>query len=214
MFRKAALLEVNGYDTDTVGEDMELVLRFQDNHGKRSTHRIVYDSDAMCFTGVPHNLKRLLHQRDRWQRGLLDCLMKHHNMIANPVFGLLGLLTMIYQLIVELLGPVFWCIYVVLLILEEAISLFSMVFFGYLLFIADTDDYICSCKRYYRRVGKIITKVNHYNIGGYAHADSHHNCKNDWNDYFLLEKACMVKYARKDKSENTRYMLLFEMIKK
>lgn len=25
MFRKAALLEVNGYDTDTVGEDMELV---------------------------------------------------------------------------------------------------------------------------------------------------------------------------------------------
>ena len=133
MFRKAALLEVNGYDTDTVGEDMELVLRLQDNHGKRSTHRIVYDSDAVCFTGVPHNLKRLLHQRDRWQRGLLDCLMKYHNMIANPLFGFLGLLTMIYQLIVELLGPVFWCIYVALLILEEAIPFFSMVFFGYYL---------------------------------------------------------------------------------
>lgn len=133
MFRKAALLEVNGYDTDTIGEDMELVLRLQDNHGKRSTHRIVYDSDAVCFTGVPHNLKRLLHQRDRWQRGLLDYLMKHHNMIANPLFGFLGLLTMIYQLIVELLGPVFWCIYEALLILEEAIPLFPMVFFGYYL---------------------------------------------------------------------------------
>ena len=59
--------------------------------------------------------------------------MKHHNMIANPLFGLLGLLTMIYQLIVELLGPVFWCIYVALLILEEAIPLFSMVFFAYYL---------------------------------------------------------------------------------
>ena len=57
--------------------------------------------------------------------------MKHHNMIANPLFGFLGLLTMIYQLIVELLGPVFWCIYVALLILEEDIPLFSMVFFGY-----------------------------------------------------------------------------------
>lgn len=135
MFRKAALLEVNGCDTDTVGEDedMGLVLRLQDNHGKRLAHRIVYDSDAVCFTGVPHNLKRLLHQRDRWQRGLLDYLMKHHNMIANPLFGLLGLLTMIYQLIVELLGPVFWCIYVALLILEEAIPLFSIVFFGYYL---------------------------------------------------------------------------------
>ena len=133
MFRKAALLEVNGYDTDTVGEDMELVLRLQDNHGKRSAHRTVYDSDAVCFTGVPYNLKRLLHQRDRWQRGLLDCFMKHHNMIANPLFGFLGLLTMIYQLIVGLLGPVFWCIYVALLILEEAIPLCSMVFFGYYL---------------------------------------------------------------------------------
>ena len=30
VFRKSALLEMNGYDTDTVGEDMELVLRLQD----------------------------------------------------------------------------------------------------------------------------------------------------------------------------------------
>ena len=59
--------------------------------------------------------------------------MKYHNMIANPLFGFLGLLTMIYQLIVELLGPVFWCIYEALLILEEAIPLFPMVFFGYYL---------------------------------------------------------------------------------
>ena len=72
---------------------------------------------------------------------------------------------------------------------------YPFVLYGILciLFVADTDDYICSCKRYYRGVGKNITKVNHYNIGGYAHADPHHNCKNDWNDYFLLEKACMVK---------------------
>ena len=59
--------------------------------------------------------------------------MKHHNMIANPLFGFLGLLTMIYQLIVELLGPVFWCIYVSMLIIEKAIPLFSIVFFGYYL---------------------------------------------------------------------------------
>ena len=27
IFRRSALLEINGYDTDTVGDDMELVLR-------------------------------------------------------------------------------------------------------------------------------------------------------------------------------------------
>ena len=96
VFRKSALLEINGYDTDTVGEDMELVLRLQDQGFRQSKNQIVYDPTAVCYTGVPHSLKRLLHQRDRWQRGLMDCLIKHRNMIANPFYGLLGLVTMSY----------------------------------------------------------------------------------------------------------------------
>lgn len=31
MFKKSSLMEVNGYDTDTVGEDMELVLKLQNS---------------------------------------------------------------------------------------------------------------------------------------------------------------------------------------
>ena len=45
----------------------------------------------------------------------MDCLIKHHDLIGNPGYGLLGLLTMIYQLIVELPVPLFWVIYTVLL---------------------------------------------------------------------------------------------------
>ena len=106
VFRKSTLLEMNGYDTDTVGEDMELILRLQDGGYQRSGNQIVYDPTAVCYTRVPHSLKRLLHQRDRWQRGLMDCLIKHRNIIVNPLYGLLGLVTMLYQLVVELLGPV------------------------------------------------------------------------------------------------------------
>ena len=106
VFRKSTLLEMNGYDTDTVGEDMELILRLQDGGYQRSGNHIVYDPTAVCYTRVPHSLKRLLHQRDRWQRGLMDCLIKHRNIIVNPLYGLLGLVTMLYQLVVELLGPV------------------------------------------------------------------------------------------------------------
>ena len=133
VFRKSALLGINGYDIDTVGEDMELVLRLQEQDFQKSKKRIVYEAAAVCYTGVPHSIKRLLHQRDRWQRGLMDCLIKHHNMIANPHYGLLGLVTMCYQLVVELLGPIFWVIYKVLLIEKNMLSFLTVVFVGYVL---------------------------------------------------------------------------------
>lgn len=106
VFRKSVLLQMNGYDTDTVGEDMELVLRLLDGGYQKTGNQIVYDPTAVCYTIVPHSLKRLLHQRDRWQRGLMDCLIKHRNMIANPLYGMLGLATMSYQFVFELLGPI------------------------------------------------------------------------------------------------------------
>ena len=94
---------------------MEIVLRLQKQYLYQSKKQIVYEPNAVCYTRVPHSIKRLLHQRDRWQRGLMDCLIKHHDLIGNPGYGLLGLLTMIYQLIVELPVPLFWVIYTVLL---------------------------------------------------------------------------------------------------
>ena len=105
----------------------------QEKDYQQSEKQIVYDPTAVCYTGVPHSIKRLLHQRDRWQRGLMDCLIKHHNLIANPHYGLLGLVTMCYQLMVELLGPIFWVIYTVLLIEKKMLSFLTVVFVGYVL---------------------------------------------------------------------------------
>ena len=133
VFRKSSLLEMGGYNTDTVGEDMELVLRLQDGGYHKSGNQIVYDPTAVCYTRVPHSLKRLLHQRDRWQRGLMDCLIKHQNMIANPRYGMLGLAAMSYQLVVELLGPIFWGVYACLLMWEKSSPFLSMVFVGYVM---------------------------------------------------------------------------------
>ena len=106
MFRKTALQRVGGYDTDTVGEDMELVLRLQE-HAKENGWKVVYEKNAKCSTYVPRNLYRLCRQRERWQRGLLDCLKKHKGMIGNPKHGLLGTVALPYQVISELLGPIF-----------------------------------------------------------------------------------------------------------
>ena len=133
VFRKRTLLGMNGYDIDTVGEDMELILRLQEQDDRQSKKQIVYDTAAVCYTGVPHSMKRLLHQRDRWQRGLMDCLIKHRNMIANLFYGLLGLMTMTYQFGVELLGPIFWMVYACLLVWKKMFPFFLLAFAGYVL---------------------------------------------------------------------------------
>ena len=134
VFRKSTILEIEGYDNDTVGEDMELILRLQNQCFHQSNKQIIYEPNAICYTRVPHSIKRLLRQRERWQRGLMDCLIKHHDLISNPCYCLLELLTMKYQFIVEFLGPILWVIYIVLLINNNMFSFLTLVFVGYVLF--------------------------------------------------------------------------------
>ena len=63
----------------------------------------------------------------------MDCLIKHRNMIANPFYGLLGLVTLSYQLMVELLGPIFWVIYFGFLLFKNMAPFFWVGFAGYVL---------------------------------------------------------------------------------
>lgn len=127
VFRKETLIDIGGYDTDTVGEDMELVLRIQKSFPK-SNKRIVYETKAICMTKVPHNFKRLLHQRDRWQRGLLDSLIKHRTMILNPSYGFLGIVVLTYQLFFELLGPIFSLLYLTIFWYQDTFP--KIAYFG------------------------------------------------------------------------------------
>ena len=50
VFRKSTLLGMNGYDIDTVGGDMELVLLLQKQGFLQSKKHIVYEPTAGCFT--------------------------------------------------------------------------------------------------------------------------------------------------------------------
>ena len=115
LFHRRRVVDAHGYLTrsehylkDTVGEDMELVVRLTRNlreNGK--PFAIQYAYDANCWTEVPERLKILGRQRDRWQRGLLDILTFHSKIIGNPRYGRTGLLGFPYFLLFEALGPWF-----------------------------------------------------------------------------------------------------------
>jgi cellulose synthase/poly-beta-1,6-N-acetylglucosamine synthase-like glycosyltransferase len=107
LFHRQAVLEAGGYRTDTVGEDMELVVRLR-RRGQEAggPSRVVFVPDPVAWTEVPATLRVLGRQRDRWHRGLADVLIRHRRLWANPGYGAFGLVAVPYFVVVELLGPV------------------------------------------------------------------------------------------------------------
>jgi cellulose synthase/poly-beta-1,6-N-acetylglucosamine synthase-like glycosyltransferase len=106
VFSKAAVLAAGGYHTDTVGEDMELVVRLHRwarEQGK--PYRIVFEPEPVCWTEVPESLSVLHRQRSRWQRGTIQTLWAHRAILAHPHYGLLGMAALPYFALFEMFGP-------------------------------------------------------------------------------------------------------------
>jgi cellulose synthase/poly-beta-1,6-N-acetylglucosamine synthase-like glycosyltransferase len=107
IFDRQAVIKSGGYLKDTVGEDMELVLRLHEYHRKREIpYNIRFIAEPVCWTEVPEDRKTLARQRNRWHRGLADTLFRHKHMMFNPRYGRAGLLAMPFFLFGELLSPV------------------------------------------------------------------------------------------------------------
>ena len=106
LFRRDAVLEVGGFRTSTVGEDMEIIVRLHHHFRKqRKKYRIIFVPDPVCWTEVPENLKTLHRQRNRWQRGTVESLSLHMEMCCNPRYGLAGMFGFPYCFAFEMIGP-------------------------------------------------------------------------------------------------------------
>ena len=107
LFRREPMIAAGGWLHDTVGEDMELVVRLRRLGYERGTASdVVFVPDPTAWTEVPESLGVLGRQRDRWHRGLTDTLWRHRRLIGNPRYGAMGLVVFPYFVIVELLAPI------------------------------------------------------------------------------------------------------------
>jgi cellulose synthase/poly-beta-1,6-N-acetylglucosamine synthase-like glycosyltransferase len=107
LFRRGLVVELGGFATDTVGEDMELVVRMHRHcRERRVPYRITFVADPVAWTECPETLRDLGRQRDRWQRGLMQVLWRHRKMLLNPRYGRVGLLAFPYFFFLEGLGPI------------------------------------------------------------------------------------------------------------
>ena len=134
VFKRKHLINAGGYSTDTVGEDMELVLKLNRKMKKANReYRVVFFPDPVCWTQVPEDMETLSNQRRRWQRGLGQSLLMNKELFFNKEYGLLGLFTYPFYFFVEFLGPVietFGYLAIILTIyLQSGISSVAVLFF-------------------------------------------------------------------------------------
>ena len=104
--RSRLLDEYAGPGKTTVGEDMEIIVRlhrFERERGRRA--KVVHSPVPVCWTEAPSTWTVLGRQRRRWHRGFLEILSYHRRMIGNPAYGRIGLFTLPYFVLFELIGP-------------------------------------------------------------------------------------------------------------
>lgn len=106
LFKKDVVMAAGGYDTHTLGEDMELVVKLHVfcRNNKRN-YSIRYEPNAVCWSQTPGSLRDLRKQRRRWHLGLFQSMMKYRTMFMKPRFGLVGSVSYIYYLLYELFSP-------------------------------------------------------------------------------------------------------------
>lgn len=140
LFRKDVVIEVGGFRSDTVTEDMELVLRL--HHHMREQERpyaIQFLPDPICWTEVPESVGALARQRGRWHRGLIHSLWLHRSLWWGRNAGSLRIIGLPYYWFFEVLGPLVELLGYMLIPIAYFMGFLSPIYFWAFLFLSITS---------------------------------------------------------------------------
>lgn len=107
VFHKETVIDVGGYRRNTIGEDMELIVRLHRALSQaRRPYRIVFAPEPVCWTEAPEKLSVLRSQRIRWQRGLCESLWLNRQLLFSRQGSWVGWASIPFALLYECLNPV------------------------------------------------------------------------------------------------------------
>ncbi len=73
---------------------------------QKRSHKVLFVPQTMCWTQAPSDYTSLLKQRNRWHRGLIETIFYNKSMLFNPKYGIVGLISLPYFLLIEAAGPI------------------------------------------------------------------------------------------------------------
>ena len=171
LLHKESVIAAGGFGTDTVTEDIDVIASLHRTlraEGKR--YRMVFATDPICWTEAPRDLRMLARQRRRWQLGLLQTVVKHHDMILNPRYGALGMLSMPFHAYIEAVGCLVEALGTVLIPFSFLVGAMPLSLFLLLMFLAVGYGTLLSTGsvlmeeatiRRYPRVGHVVTLMGY-----------------------------------------------------
>lgn len=138
IFKRDALLKVNGYRNESVCEDLEIILTLHEHFlNKDIPYHVWTIPDVICWTRVPTNAGKLRKQRMRWMYGALQSLQKHKNLAFNRKSPLIGWFALPHLIFIESFAPIFELLGLVCFVLALVFGLLSIpafLIYGFLIF--------------------------------------------------------------------------------
>ena len=107
VFHKETVVAVDGYRSETVGEDMELIVRLHRRMRLQDLpYKIHFVAEPICWTEAPEDWQTLRNQRRRWQQGLAESLAVNRSLLFHPKSGFVGWLSYPFMGLFEGLSPI------------------------------------------------------------------------------------------------------------
>jgi len=131
IWRRDVLEEVGGYATTFTCEDIELTFRVHERFLRDGRdYRIHCLPDSIGVTESPDTVRKLVSQRERWQRVIDETVFHYRRMWFNPSYKSVGLVGAPFYLLTETLSPAIEMLALGALVAAVALGLFDVWMFA------------------------------------------------------------------------------------
>lgn len=82
IFKRNFIQYMGGF-RNTLGEDIDITLKFQQYLKRRPKKKILFIPEAVCYTECPESWRDLFKQRVRWQKAFIDCIFQYWRFLSK-----------------------------------------------------------------------------------------------------------------------------------
>jgi poly-beta-1,6-N-acetyl-D-glucosamine synthase len=134
IWRRDLLEELGGYARGFTCEDIELTFRVHEHFLRNGReYAVLCLPDNVGTTEGPDTVRKLVSQRERWQRVIDETVWHYRKMWFNPRFKSVGLVGVPFYLVTEVLAPAVELLAIFSLVLAVALGVFNPATFALML---------------------------------------------------------------------------------
>jgi cellulose synthase/poly-beta-1,6-N-acetylglucosamine synthase-like glycosyltransferase len=126
IWRRDVLEEVGGYSTTFTCEDIELTFRIHEKFRRERRDYVIHClPDTVGVTEGPTEVRKLVSQRERWQRVIDETVIHYRRMWFRPRYGSVGMVGAPFYLLTEVLSPAIEVLGLAALVAAVALRVFE-----------------------------------------------------------------------------------------